>query len=160
MITDTQRKARAKAMRLLEHMDRTEKGLANKLAHAGFSEEDTRGAIAYIKSFGYLNDVHYAEVYIRGRAGTKSRRQLFSELQKRGIANEDIRAAWEQVTELEEPDEREIIRRELLKKCGKQKELDEKEMRRLQGYFARRGFPYEDVSAAMRDLEISVMKNF
>ena len=36
---EEQQKARKKAMRLLEHMDRTEKGLREKLIQGGFREE-------------------------------------------------------------------------------------------------------------------------
>lgn len=49
-------RARKKAMRLLEHMDRTEKGLTDKLRQAEFSQEAVEDAIAYVKSYGYIND--------------------------------------------------------------------------------------------------------
>ena len=45
-------RARKKAMRLLEHMDRTEKGLTDKLRQAEFSPEAVEDAIAYVKSYG------------------------------------------------------------------------------------------------------------
>ena len=152
------KKARAKAMRLLEHMDRTEKGLEEKLRQADFSEEAVADALRYVKSFGYLNDEHYAEVYIRGRIRSKSRQQIFQELMKKGIDRELIRDAWEAVSELEEPDERDMIRSEILKKYSPGDELNEKEMRRLQGYFARRGFRFEDVSAVLAGLDIQMKK--
>lgn len=154
MRSEEQQKARAKALRLLEHMDRTETELYRKLCQAGFSEEDTAQAIRYVKSFGYLNDAHYAEVYIRGRIHTKSRQQIFQELMRRGVDREVIREAWERTAELEDPDERVVIRRDLLKKVGENRKLDDREMRRIHGYFARRGFRYEDVSAVMREMKI------
>ena len=49
-------RARKKAMRLLEHMDRTEKGLTDKLRQAEFSPEAVEDALAYVKSYGYIND--------------------------------------------------------------------------------------------------------
>ena len=154
--SERQRKARAKAMRLLEHMDRTEKGLAQRLRQAEFSEAETADAMQYVKSFGYLDDMRYAQVYIRGRIHAKSRKQIFQELMKKGVDRETIRMAWEAETEFEQSDERALIRTELLKKYGTGAELDEREMRRLQGFFARRGFQYEDVSAVMSELEIHV----
>lgn len=154
------RKARAKAMRLLEHMDRTEKGLEEKLRQADFSDEAVSDAISYVKSFGYINDRHYAEVYIRGRIHTRSQKQIFQELMKKGIDREMIRDAWEAVAELEEPDEREMIRSEILKKYSPGEELDEKSMRRLQGYFARRGFRFEDVTSELAKLDIRLNNNY
>ena len=53
---EEQKNARRKAMLLLEHMDRTEKGLSDRLRQAGFSAEATEDAMNYVRSYGYLND--------------------------------------------------------------------------------------------------------
>ena len=74
-------RARKKAMRLLEHMDRTEKGLTDKLRQAEFSPEAVEDAIAYVKSYGYINDARYARTYISFRMETRSRQKILSELQ-------------------------------------------------------------------------------
>ena len=66
-------RARKKAMRLLEHMDRTEKGLTDKLRQAEFSPEAVEDAIAYVKSYGYINDARYARTYIPFRASDERR---------------------------------------------------------------------------------------
>ena len=55
-----QREARRKALRLLEHMDRTEKGLQERLIQGGFSEAAAEDAVAYVKDYGYVNDYRYA----------------------------------------------------------------------------------------------------
>ena len=65
-------RARKKTMRLLEHMDRTEKGLTDKLRQAEFSPEAVEDAIAYVKSYGYINDARYARTYISFRMSPKS----------------------------------------------------------------------------------------
>ena len=70
---EEQKNARRKAMLLLEHMDRTEKGLSDRLRQAGFSAEATEDAMNYVRSYGYLNDYRYAMNYISFRMGTKSR---------------------------------------------------------------------------------------
>ena len=49
---EQQREARKKALRLLEHMDRTEKGLTDRLLRAGFSEELAEDAVSYVKDYG------------------------------------------------------------------------------------------------------------
>ena len=72
-VSEEQKNARRKAMLLLEHMDRTEKGLSDRLRQAGFSAEATEDAMEYVRSYGYLNDLRYAENYISFRMGTKSR---------------------------------------------------------------------------------------
>ena len=44
------RDARRKAMRLLEHMDRTEKGLREKLRQAGFTSQAVDHALTYVEA--------------------------------------------------------------------------------------------------------------
>lgn len=149
------KKARAKAMRLLEHMDRTEKGLYEKLKTAEFSERAIADAMAYVKSFGYINDLRYAETYLRSRVDAKSRQQLTMELLRKGVDKHTIDLAWEEVIELEEPDERSMIRDFILKKHEEGTELDVKSMRRLYGQLTRKGFRGGDISSVLNELNIS-----
>lgn len=149
------KKARAKAMRLLEHMDRTEKGLYEKMRMAGFSETAIADAMAYVKSYGYINDLRYAETYLRTRITAKSRQQLTMELLKKGVDKHTIELAWEETVELEEPDERVMIQNLILKKYAPQSVLDVKTMRRLYGQLLRKGFRSGEVAAVLKELEIS-----
>ena len=82
---EQQREARKKALRLLEHMDRTEKGLTDRLLRAGFSEELAEDAVSYVKDYGYINDRRYALNYIMYRIHDKSRQKIFQELSGKGI---------------------------------------------------------------------------
>ena len=150
------RQARKKAMRLLEHMDRTERGLTEKLLQAGFSEEAVSDALSWVKELGYVNDARYAENYIAARIHEKSRQRIVQDLYRKGIGSADASAAWEEVCELEQPDERDMIRSAVLKKYIPGSKLDEKEMRRLYGYLARRGFRPGDITAVTEELEIAV----
>ena len=58
------RQAKLKALRLLERMGRTEAQLREKLLQAEFDSEMVEKAIAYVKSFGYINDERYVRNYI------------------------------------------------------------------------------------------------
>ena len=53
------KKAVSAAMQLLLCRQRTEKELRHRLQEKGFSEEAEEEAIAYVRSFGYLNDRNY-----------------------------------------------------------------------------------------------------
>jgi regulatory protein len=50
-----------------------------------------------------------------------------------------------------------MIREAVLKKVDSGSRIDEKNLRRLYGYFARRGFRTGDVSAVLSELDISVI---
>lgn len=155
---EEQKKARRKAMLLLEHMDRTEKGLSDRLRQAGFSKEATADAISYVKSYGYIDDARYAENYIAYRMDSKSRQKLLQELAAKGVDRETAMEAWERTAELQQPDERAVLRKSVEKKYVEGTELDEKEMRRLYGYLARRGFSFDDIRSVLEEMDITEKK--
>ena len=148
------RDARRKAMRLLEHMDRTERGLRDKLRQAGFSQLAVDYALSYVESYGYIDDERYARTYIAYRMNTKSRQKIIQELISKGVDKETAAAAWEEEAALNMPDEREILSRTIETKYCPDTELNEKEMRRLQGYLIRRGFSYSDIKSALENMNI------
>ena len=148
------RNAARKAMRLLEHMDRTEKGLRDKMRQQGFSEDAVYYALAYVKSYGYIDDERYARTYIAYRMDSKSRQKILQELMQKGIDRETAASAWEEEAALNSPDERSILLKTIQKKYGPGTELDDREMRRLYGYLVRRGFQFSDILGALEELEI------
>ena len=155
VISEEQKSARRKAMLLLEHMDRTEKGLSDRLRQAGFSAEAVEDAMNYVRSYGYLNDLRYAENYISFRINSKSRQKILQELAGKGIDRETALSAWESAAEVETPDELAVLRSTILKKYQEETVLDEKAMRRLQGFLLRRGFSYGDISHVLDEMHIT-----
>lgn len=155
---DEEKKARMKAMQLLERMDRTERGLKEKLRQGGFSPEAAENAVDYVKSFGYLDDARYARNYISGRMGSKGRQRILQELYQRGIDRQTALEAYEETAALQETDEREVLRLAIRKKYPEETSLNEKEMRRLYGFLARRGFSSADILQAVEELGISVSR--
>lgn len=151
-------KARKKALSLLAHMDRTEEGLCKKLSQAGFSPEEIQDAVEYAKSFGYVNDLRYAGNYIASRMGMKSRQKIMQELFQKGIDRKTAEEAWELEAEFGEPDEKAAIRREIEKKYERGASLDEKQMRRLYGFLARRGFRQSDILYVMDEMDITCVR--
>ena len=154
-----QQQARRKALRLLEHMDRTERGLTDRLRQAGFSEEAAEDAVSYVREFGYINDERYAFNYIMYRIHDKSRQKIFQELQQKGVDRQTIQSAWEEAEELEAPDEHALLLKQIEKKYPPGTELDERKMRRLLGYFARRGFRQGEITSALEEMNITFSKN-
>lgn len=154
---EEQKKARLKAMKLLEYMERSEKALTERLEKEEFSADAIRDAVEYVKAFGYVDDVRYARNYLAYRMSVKSKQKLMQELYSKGIDRETAEIAWEEASELEEPDERAIIRNTIEKKYEAGTELSEKEMRRLYGQLARKGFRSGDIFSVLDEMEISVM---
>lgn len=141
-------------MKLLEYMDRSEKALTERLQKAGFSQEAISDAVAYVKSFGYVNDERYARSYIAGRAGSMGRQRIFQELARKGVSGEDAAAAWEEETETGELDEYAALRRLVEKKYPRGASLDDKELRRLIGFLSRRGFQFHDIMHVIEEMDL------
>ena len=134
------------ALRLLERMDRTEAQLRRKLSELRYPEEIVEEAIAYVKSFHYLDDARYARQYIESRRETESLRQMRSALAQRGIG----RSLLEEILqETEPPREEEQISRWLAKRQFHPDEADEKERERMYRFLLRKGYSWEAVRRAV-----------
>lgn len=108
------KRAKLRAMHLLEDMDRTESALREKLRQGLYPSDVTEAAIEYVKSFGYLDDVRYAENFVRSRQNVKSKKEIGTALLQKGISSEIAKRAMEIC--YEEMGEEEAIRKIIKKK--------------------------------------------
>ena len=136
-------RAKLKAMSLLKYQDRTRKELKDRLMRAEFPEFITEGAVAYVESFGYINDDAYIRNFIDSRKDKKSRREIYALLRQKGV---DMNRAEEIMEEMyEEHSDQEAIRELLRKKHWDFACTDPKEKQKIYGYLVRKGFRYEDI---------------
>ena len=101
------KRAKLRAMHLLNDMARTESQLRDKLKLGGYPSEITEAAITYVKSFGYINDDAYIRNFIDSRKDKKSRREIYALLRQKGV---DMNRAEEIMEEMyEEHSDQEAI---------------------------------------------------
>ncbi len=141
------KRARKRVMHLLEKMDRTEEQLRVKLRQGYYPEDVIEDAIGYVKGYHYLDDLRYAQNYVRSHREKKSRRMLQLELQKRGVAKEWIQQALEE--EYEQENEQEQILKWIRKKDYSSDTADLKEKQRMYQFLLRRGFRPNDILHAL-----------
>ena len=150
------KRAKIRAMHLLEDMDRTEAALREKLRQGYYPTEAADAAVEYVKSFGYLNDGRYAENYVRSRLGTKSRREIEAALMKKGLAKELIDRAFEICAEDAGPDPDEAAIRTLLRKKRFDPDgADEAELRKIYAFLGRKGFCCETVRHVIQNYNLN-----
>ena len=137
------KRAKLRALHLLNAMDRTEEQLRTKLKQNMYPEDVIEKAIQYVKAFGYVEDQGYAQRYIRNRQGAKSKKELYMALMQKGVAREEIEAAMEAC--YEEVDETEAIRRILEKKRFSPDESSDVEKKKIFDYLLRKGFRSDDI---------------
>lgn len=145
------KRAKLRAMHLLEDMDRTEAALREKLRQGLFPQDMIDMAIDYVKSFGYLDDARYAENFIRSRQNSKSRKEIQAALVQKGVPPELIGRIMELC--YEEKDEEAAIRNILRKKKFDPCSAEDREKQRIYAYLARKGFRYDTVRQVIQNYE-------
>ncbi len=137
------KRAKLRAMHLLNDMDRTESQLRTKLLNGDYPADIVDEAIAYVKSFGYINDESYIRRFIESRKNSKSKKEIYALLMKKGVDMEQVQEILSEYYSAE--DSLNAIRDLLRKKRYDPKSATDQEMRKIYGYLARKGFGYEDI---------------
>ena len=141
------KRAKKRALHLLEQMDRTEQQLREKLMRSEYPDRCIDDAIAYVKKFHYLDDERYAETFTRYKKEKMSRQQIKQKLMTKGVSRDII----DHVVEAEyDVDESTHIRGLLEKKHFSYEDADEGEFRRVYSYLLRRGFRSNDILKEMK----------
>lgn len=142
------KRAKMRAMHLLERQGRTEYQLRKKLEEGVYPPSLIEEAIAYVKSYHYIDDLRYAQTYIACHGKTQSRRRMSMTLRQRGVLDEQINMALDEV--LEDDSELEAIQTLLGKRYAKADWEDKSETLRAVRYLCGKGFHYEQVMQAIR----------
>lgn len=137
------KRAKLRAMHLLNDMDRTEVQLRMKLKQGLYPEDIVEQAVQYVKSFGYIGDSDYARRFIQSRQGTKSQKEIYAALSQKGIDRKLIENAMEKY--YESADEQEAIRKILAKKRFAAEEATDAEKNKIFNYLVRKGFSYNNI---------------
>ena len=144
------KRATKRAMHLLERQERTEKQLRDKLQQNDYPKQCIEQAIAYVKSYHYVDDCRYASVYIRYHQEKESRQKLTQKLMMRGISREIIEQAMAEEFVVDECAQIE----ELLRKRGFDPEsADDTIRRKTIQFLIRKGFKTRDIFRIMRQEE-------
>ena len=144
------KRAKLRAMHLLQKMDRTKWELERKLHESGYPQVVVKRALEYVESFHYIDDKRYAAMYIQSQKTKKGKARIKMELMRKGISAELIAEVFSETEN--EIDTREAIRSLIEKKCSYSEEMDEKEKRRLYGFLLRRGFSSSDILSVFREI--------
>lgn len=174
------RRANQKAMALLERMDRTEADLRRKLKDGLYTEDIIDSVIALLTKLHYLDDVRFAENFIRSHSSSMSNRELTTKLLQKGVSKENITSAlstideersfkWESSTGFSSdciPDSSALsddsLSREqaaavsaLKKKLNGRTSIDYKTRQKVIGFMLRKGYRMADINMAFDTLNIT-----
>lgn len=143
------KRAKLRAMHLLNAMGRTESQLTEKLKQGGYPEDIVKEALAYVKSFGYVDDINYARNFIDHRKDKKSRKEIVMLLRGKGVSDEDIERAMEECYEKETAVL--AIEKLMRKRRYVPGEASYEGKQKFMAYLMRKGFSYDDVCRALEN---------
>ena len=143
-------RAKKRAMNLLQKREYTTAALREKLRDGEYPEACVEEAVAYVESYGYVDDLRYARDFIVYNLDRKSRMRIEQDLMRKGIQKDSVRAVFE---ELEEEgtrqDEASMIRTLLDKKKYDAKNADVQEKQRMYAFLYRKGFHADAINRAL-----------
>lgn len=88
------KRAILRAMNLLKSKDYTEEELRRKLKGAEYPDSIAENAIQYVTSYGYIDDLRYAEGYISDYENRKTRKRIEMDLLRKGVSRTVMECAW------------------------------------------------------------------
>ena len=138
-----EKRAKLRAMHLLERMDRTETQLRTKLQQDLYPEDIIEIAMQYVRSFGYIGDKGYAKRFLESRRNSKSKLEIKTALLQKGIAKEIVCEVLEEY--YNDQDESVTIQKLLEKKRFSAESATDEQKKKMYAYLLRKGFRYEDV---------------
>ena len=142
------KRARDRALYLLQSQGRTQAEMIKKLKDDGYSQSVTERVLSFLQEYHFIDDNAYTENYIHVNKVRKSKRQITYELQQKGVDRDQIR----QMLEENPVDEEETVRALLKKKTGGRIPEDKKEIQKLAAFLGRKGFSFEVISRVLRDV--------
>lgn len=144
------RRAKLRSMNLLQSKAYTRKQLEDKLKQGEYPQECIEEALAYVESYGYIDDERYARDFIEYQIQNKSRNRIEMDLMKKGISKETVQKAFESLQKLGvEQDEMELIVKLLRKKKYSANTATRQEQQKMYGFLYRKGFHSDVISRAL-----------
>lgn len=141
------KRAKLRAMNLLQKRSYTVGQLKDKLVMGGYPGQIAQEAIDYVASFNYVNDEGYVRDYIECNKEKKSKRRIFQDLAAKGISGDIAEAAWEE-TAGEDSDEleKEQILHWIEKKNFDAETASPKDKQKMMAFLYRKGFSADNIS--------------
>lgn len=144
------KRTKKRAMNLLESRDYTSGQLREKLRQGDYPSACIDEAIAYVESYGYVDDLRYARDFITYHLENKSRARMEQDLMRKGIGRDTICAAFEELEQTgTSQDETAMIMRLLEKKKYDTRTATKQDKQRMYGFLYRKGFHTDAINRVL-----------
>ena len=141
------KRARDRALYLLQSQGRTKAEMIQKLQKDGYPDDVIREVMSFLEEYHFVDDSSYTENYIHVNKSRKSPCQIVFELQQKGVDKDTISRMLEEAP-INEDD---TVRVLLKKKTGGQIPADWKERQKLAAFLGRKGFSFDVIQRVLRE---------
>ncbi len=143
------KRAKLRAMNLLQKKDYTERQLRDKLAEGLYPDELIDEAIDYVKSYKYLDDERFTRDYITYHMSLRSRNRIIQDLSNKGIDKELISSIIDELYSDEDSDVELDQISKLLAKKHYDDSMDFKDKQKIMAFLLRKGYSMSNIKHAM-----------
>lgn len=139
------------ALKVIEFKDRTEKEIREKLTQKGYDENIIEDEIVFLKNYGFINDLRYAERFISDAINLKKwgKARIRAELLRKGVDREIIDNAVEDAFMVVDDDR---LLNEMQRRFKNSDLSNIKERTRIFNFYMRRGFSPDEIKGAMNSM--------
>lgn len=148
------KRAKKRSLMLLQKKDYTEEELRRKLCDGEYPSMAVEEAVAYVKSFHYIDDDRYCRAYINCYSSKWSRQQITTKLMTKGVDKERICRVFEELQqegELEDTEEK-LIQDILRKKHYDPQTADWKTRQKMYQHLMYKGFSSEKIRKTLGEV--------
>ena len=126
-----------KALSFVTKSKKTQKQVKEHLYSKGYTEQTVESVIEKMKDYRFLDDGDYAESYAKSYSKTKGKKLIEMELKKRGVSEEDMSLAIENIGDQTESA---VL---IAEKYLKNKQKDKVNLLKCYKYLLSKGFDYD-----------------
>ena len=145
------KRAKKRCLNLLQKRPYTEQKLREKLTEGYYSEDIIEEAIAYVKSYHYVDDYEYASRYIFYHKESETRKKMEEKLMIKGIDRDTVQKAFADSYNDEEALDIEMQQAQKLlqKKKYESENADWKEKQKIYAFLLRKGISSSVIKKVM-----------
>ena len=136
-----------KALTHLSATRKTEKEIRKFLEGKGYLSSVVEYVLEKLRGYDFVNDGEYAEVYVESSVKRKGGRLIRMELRSKGVAEEDIDNALNNLSEGAEMD----TAKQILQKYMRNKLIDRESLQKAYRYLLGKGFDYDVVKSVISE---------
>ncbi len=148
------KRARLRAMHLLEKRDYTEEAMRRKLRENLYPEDVIEDAVSYVKHYHYIDDRRYVMSFIEAHAAANTAKVIREKLRQKGVDAALIDACLTEYVQENGSREEELLRAQMSRKFRTlpEGEIPYEKKQSLFASFYRKGFPPRLIESVYEEL--------